>query len=52
MLRIHNVFHMSLLRKYIPNQSHVLEVEPLIEGNLGEELKYEEILIRIVDVKD
>ncbi|XP_075479262.1 uncharacterized protein LOC142520146 [Primulina tabacum] len=53
MSRIHNVFHVSQLRRYIPNPSHVLEVEPLlIEGNLGEELKYEEVPIRIVDTKE
>ncbi|XP_073019435.1 uncharacterized protein [Primulina eburnea] len=53
MSRIHNVFHVSQLRKYIPDPSHVLEVEPLvIEGNLGEELKYEEVPIRIVDAKE
>ncbi|XP_073067223.1 uncharacterized protein [Primulina eburnea] len=51
--RIHNVFHVSQLRKYIPDPSHVLELEPLlIEGNLGEELKYEEVPIRIVDTKE
>ncbi|XP_073061681.1 uncharacterized protein [Primulina eburnea] len=53
MSRIHNVFHVSQLRKYISDPSHVLEVEPLIvESNLGEELKYEEVPIRIVDTKD
>ncbi|XP_075473943.1 uncharacterized protein LOC142505001 [Primulina tabacum] len=53
MSRIHNVFHVSQLRRYIPDPSHVLEVEPLvIEGNLGEELKYEEVPIRIVDTKE
>ncbi|XP_073307096.1 uncharacterized protein [Primulina huaijiensis] len=52
MSRIHNVFHVSQLRRYIPYPSHVLEVEPLIiEENLGEELKYEEGHIRIVDTK-
>ncbi|XP_073123716.1 uncharacterized protein [Henckelia pumila] len=41
------------LRKYIPDPTHVLEIEPLvIEGNLNEELRYEEVLIRIVDTKD
>ncbi|XP_073298321.1 uncharacterized protein [Primulina huaijiensis] len=50
---IYNVFHVSQLRKYIPDPSHVLEVELLlIEGNLGEELKYKEIPIRIVDTKE
>ncbi|XP_075504639.1 uncharacterized protein LOC142542080 [Primulina tabacum] len=53
MPRIHNVFHVSQLRKYISDPSHVLEAEPLmIESNLGEELKYEEVSIRIVDTKD
>ncbi|XP_075497335.1 uncharacterized protein LOC142534382 [Primulina tabacum] len=53
MSRIHNVFHVSQLRKYISDPSHVLEGEPLmIESNLGEELKYEEVPIRIVDTKD
>ncbi|XP_073270419.1 uncharacterized protein [Primulina huaijiensis] len=53
MSRINNVFHVSQLRRYIPNPSDVLEVEPLIiEGNLGEELKYEEVPIRIVDTKE
>ncbi|XP_073137080.1 uncharacterized protein [Henckelia pumila] len=53
MSRIHNVFNVSQLRKYIPNPTHVLEIEPLIiEGNLDEELKYEEVPIRIVDTKD
>ncbi|XP_073020923.1 uncharacterized protein [Primulina eburnea] len=53
MSRIHNVFHVSQLRRYVPDPSHVLEVEPLIiEGNLGDELKYEEVPIRIVDTKE
>ncbi|XP_073304087.1 uncharacterized protein [Primulina huaijiensis] len=53
MSRIHNVFHVSQLRKYISDPSHVLEAEPLmIESNLGEGLKYEEVPIRIVDTKD
>ncbi|XP_073019446.1 uncharacterized protein [Primulina eburnea] len=53
MSRIHNVFHVSQLRRYVPDPSHILEVEPLImEGNLGKELKYEEVPIRIVDTKE
>ncbi|XP_073035304.1 uncharacterized protein [Primulina eburnea] len=52
MSRIHNIFHVSQLRKYISDPSHVLEAEPLmIESNLGEELEYEEVPIRIVDTK-
>ncbi|XP_073137361.1 uncharacterized protein [Henckelia pumila] len=53
MSKIHNVFHVSQLKKYIPDPSHVLETAPLIiEGNLNEELKYEEVPIRIVDTKN
>ncbi|XP_073121160.1 uncharacterized protein [Henckelia pumila] len=53
MSKIHNVFHVSQLKKYIPDPSHVLESAPLIiEGNLNEELKYEEEPIQIVDTKN
>ena len=27
--RVHNVFHVSMLRKYFPDPSHVLNYEPL-----------------------
>ena len=37
--RVHNVFHISMLRKYIPDPSHVLET-PEIE--LRDDLSYEE----------
>ena len=37
--RVHNVFHISMLRKYIPDSSHVLET-PEIE--LRDDLSYEE----------
>ncbi|XP_073041797.1 uncharacterized protein [Primulina eburnea] len=53
MSRIHNVFHVSKLRKYIPDPSHVLETEPLLmESNLNEKLRYEEVPIRILDTKE
>ncbi|XP_075478950.1 uncharacterized protein LOC142519811 [Primulina tabacum] len=53
MSRIHNVFHVKQLRKYISDPSYILEAGPLlVEGNLNEELKYEEVPIRIVDNKD
>ncbi|XP_073317257.1 uncharacterized protein [Primulina huaijiensis] len=53
MSKIQNVFHISQLRKYIPDPSHILKVAPLmIEEHLNEELKYEEVPIRIVDTKD
>ncbi|XP_056159705.1 uncharacterized protein LOC130135188 [Syzygium oleosum] len=43
---IHNVFHVSLLRKYVTNPEHVLDFTPL---RLRENLTYEERPIRIVD---
>ncbi|XP_073041823.1 uncharacterized protein [Primulina eburnea] len=53
MSRIHNVFHVSQLRKYIPDPSHVLETGPLLmESNLNEKLRYEEVPIRILDTKE
>ena len=36
---VHNVFHVSMLRKYISNPSHVLSYEPL---ELTPDLAYEE----------
>ena len=44
--RIHNVFHVSMLRKYISDPSHVLEA-PLVE--LREDLSFEVQLVGIVD---
>ena len=42
--KIHNVFHVSLLRKYVYDASHVVQIEPL-----NENLAYEEYPIRVVD---
>ncbi|KAL0282370.1 UNVERIFIED_CONTAM: hypothetical protein Sradi_7263100 [Sesamum radiatum] len=47
--RIHDVFHVSLLRRYLSDPSHVLEVEPFV---IKEDLRYEEIPLRIVDRKE
>ena len=44
-LRVHNVFHISMLRKYIPNPSYVLET-PEIE--LRDDLSYEEQPVQIL----
>ena len=44
--RIHNVFHVSMLKKYILDQSHVLEA-PLVE--LKEDLLFSVQLVRIID---
>ena len=47
--KIHDVFHVSALRKYIPHPSHVLKQIPmLIQGNLT----YEEIPVEILDQKE
>jgi hypothetical protein len=42
----HDVFHVSMLRKYVPNPELVIEYEPL---GIEEELTYEEKPIRILD---
>ncbi|WRX17141.1 Reverse transcriptase domain - like 10 [Theobroma cacao] len=47
--RIHNVFHVSMLKKYVPNPSHILETPPI---ELHEDLKFEVQLVRILDRKD
>ena len=44
--RIHNVFHVSMLRKYVSDPTHVLDYEPL---KLRDNLTYEGSPIRIVD---
>jgi hypothetical protein len=46
---VHNVFHVSMLRKYVPDRNHVVAYEPL---QLREDLTYEEQPIRIVDKKE
>ena len=43
--RVHNVFHISMLRKYISDSSHVLET-PEIE--LRDDLSYEEQPVQIL----
>ena len=46
---IHNVFHESMLRKYIPDPSHVLSYEPL---QIRDDLSYEEVPVEILDRKE
>ena len=43
---IHDVFHVSMLRRYISDSSHIL-VRPMIE--IEKNLSYEERLVRILD---
>ena len=47
--RIHDTFHMSMLRKYIPDPSHVMREQPV---QLKENLTYEETPVQIVDCKE
>ena len=46
---VHNVFHISMLRKYILDPSHILNYEPL---QLKQDLTYEEKPVRILDTKE
>ncbi|KAL4037249.1 hypothetical protein IC575_000837 [Cucumis melo] len=47
--RIHDVFHVSMLRKYIPDPSHVLQAQPV---ELKEDLSYVEEPVQILDRKE
>ena len=47
--RIHDTFHVSMLRKYISDPSHVLREHPV---QLKENLTYEETPVQIVDRKE
>ena len=46
MSRIHNIFHVSMLRKYVSDPSHILEVPPV---ELNEDLSFEVQPVGIVD---
>ena len=46
---IHDVFHVSMLRKYIPDPSHVLTEQPV---EIQENLTYEEEPMQILDRQD
>ncbi|XP_069152086.1 uncharacterized protein [Solanum lycopersicum] len=43
---VHPIFHVSMLRKYIPNESHVISLDSV---ELGPDLTYEEEPIAILD---
>ena len=47
--KIHNVFHVSILRKYVFDPSHVVQLEPI---KIYEDLTYKEVPIQIVDEMD
>ena len=44
--KVHNAFHVSQLRKHIPNPTHMIEAKPL---RLREGLTYEDQPIEILD---
>ena len=44
--KIHDVFHVSMLRKYVSDLSYILRIEDV---NLEENLVYEERPIQILD---
>ena len=46
---VHNVFHVSMLKKYVPDPSHVLRHEPL---EIREDATYVEKPIQIIDTKE
>ena len=46
--KVHNVFHVSQLRKYIHDPSHILAHEPL---QIDEHLAFEERPLRILDTR-
>lgn len=46
---MHDIFHLSMLRKYIADSDHVIEYEPL---QIQEDLTYEEVLVHILDCKE
>ena len=46
---VHNVFHVSMLKKYIQNSSHVLSYKQL---ELDSDLSYEEQPIQILDKEE
>ena len=47
--QVHPVFHVSMLRKYVPDPSHVVEYQPL---DIQPNITYKERLIRILDWKE
>ena len=49
LLGVHNVFHISMLKKYVSDPSHVLRHEPL---EIREDVTYVEKLVRIIDTKE
>ena len=49
LFKIHNVFHVSTLRKYVFDPFYIVELEPI---QISKDLTYEEVPIQIVVVMD
>ncbi|TQD95179.1 hypothetical protein C1H46_019202 [Malus baccata] len=47
--QIHNVFHVSMLRKYVPDPAHIIQIEPL---EVNPDASYVEIPVAIIDRQD
>ncbi|KAM1625039.1 hypothetical protein ACFX2K_023169 [Malus domestica] len=47
--RVHNVFHVLMLRRYVSDPSHVIPPQPL---EINPDLTYDEVLVTILDWKD
>ena len=46
---VHDVFHMSMLRRYVPDLSHVIEYEPL---EIRTDATYDEKPLCVIDIKE
>ncbi|CAN6712619.1 unnamed protein product [Malus baccata var. baccata] len=49
LLRVHNVFHMSMLWRYVSDLSHVITPQPL---EINPDLTYDEVPVTILDWRD
>lgn len=47
--RIHNVFYVSMLRKYVLGSSDILKEQPI---EIKEDLTYEEIPLQVLECKE
>ena len=45
---VHNVFHVSMLRKFVPDPDHVVELQPIL---FDKNLTYAEHPLKILDVQ-
>ena len=49
MSRVHNVFNVSILCKYVDDPNHVINLEP---DEIADDLTFEEIRVKILDKKN